>query len=84
MNRASLSTPVILGMISPPFSTYTMSPMCKSRLSMMSALCRDALLTMVPESCTGSRLATGVMAPVLPTWYEMVLSRVQARSARNL
>ncbi len=28
---------------------------------------QGARFTTVPESCTGSRLATGVTAPVLPT-----------------
>ena len=36
--------------------------------SIIYALCREARFTMVPDSCTGSRLATGVTAPVRPTW----------------
>ena len=65
--RLARSTPTIFGIISPPFSTYTVSCSCKSREEMISALCREALFTVVPAICTGSRLATGVTAPVRPT-----------------
>lgn len=46
------------------------------QLLMISSLWREALLTMVPANNTGLRLATGVMAPVLPTWYVTVWSSV--------
>ena len=82
--RAARSTPTILGMISPPFSTYTWSPICRSSPSMMSALWSDARLTVVPASRTGSRFATGVTAPVRPTWKDTESRRVSARSAWNL
>ena len=65
--RCSVSTAVIFGIISPPFSTYTISPIWRSSRSILSALCSDARLTVVPESSTGSRLAMGVIAPVRPT-----------------
>ena len=55
------------GMISPAFSTTTMSPTRMSLVAMKSALCRLARLTVVPARCTGSRLATGVSVPFLPT-----------------
>ena len=82
--RCDMSTPVILGMISPPFSTYTMSPLCISRLRITSALCSEARLTMVPDSSTGSRLATGVIVPIRPTSKDTKFIRVRARSAWNL
>ena len=80
----SRSTPTILGMISPPFSTKTMSPMRKSNLAIWSALCKLACCTVVPPSCTGSRSATGVTAPVRPTWYFTSTNSVRARSVSNL
>src|SRR5690606_19335194 len=65
------STPVILGIISPPFSTKTVSPIRTSNWAITSALCNEALLTVVPANCTGFKFATGVTAPVRPTWYEI-------------
>ena len=41
-------------------------------------------LMVVPESLTGSRRATGVRAPVRPTWMTMSLIRVVAWRAGNL
>ncbi len=52
-------------MILPAFSTTTVSPTRTSLRSISSALCRLARLTVVPASSTGSRSATGVMAPRL-------------------
>ena len=51
---------------------------------MISALCSEALFTVVPASKTGSRLATGVTAPVRPTWYETDKRVVAACSALYL
>ena len=34
----------------------------------MSSLCKEALFTVVPANKTGSITATGVTAPVRPTW----------------
>ena len=61
------STPTTFGIISPPFSTNTLSPTRISNFAIWSALCREARLTVVPANCTGSKLATGVIAPVRPT-----------------
>ena len=83
-SRASVSTPVIFGMISPPFSTYSMSPWRMSSWRMMSSLWSEARFTTVPDSRTGSRLATGVMMPMRPTSNDTKRSRVRARSAGNL
>ena len=82
--RAPVSTPVILGMISPPFSTYSISPSCMSSACTMSSLCSDARFTIVPERSTGSRFATGVMMPIRPTSNDTNRRRVSARSAANL
>ena len=72
-------------MISPAFSTTTMSPTRTSFRAISSALCRLAWLTVVPASRTGgSKWATGVSLPVLPTWHSMRASRVTACSASNL
>ena len=62
-----LSRPTIFGMISPPFSTHTLSPGRISSDLMKSSLCSVARWTIVPLSCTGSRFATGVTTPVRPT-----------------
>ena len=61
------STPIILGIISPPFSTNTKSPTLTSNFSIISALCKDARFTVVPPNATGCKFATGVIAPVRPT-----------------
>ena len=66
--RASASTRTTWGMISPAFWITTASPIRTSLRSSSSALCRLARLTVVPASSTGSRSATGVSLPVLPTW----------------
>ena len=66
--RLDSSTPVILGMISPPFSTYTQSPSWMSSIVIWSSFTRVARLTIVPDRNTGSMFATGVTAPVRPTW----------------
>ena len=50
--RAAVSTRTTWGMISPAFSTTTVSPMRTSFRSISSALCRVARLTVVPASLT--------------------------------
>ena len=49
-----------------------------------SALWREARLTVVPAISTGFSSATGVMAPVRPTWYVTALSVVACCSDSNL
>ena len=72
-------------MISPAFSTTTVSPRRMSFRSISSALCKLALLTVVPASRTGgSKWPTGVSLPVRPTWTSIRASRVIACSAANL
>ena len=46
-----------------------------------SSLCRVARLILLPRSNTGSSSATGVSAPVRPTWIVMSRRRVSACSA---
>ena len=40
-----------------------------SNLFISLELCKEALFTIEPLNWTGFRIATGVIAPVLPTWY---------------
>ena len=61
-----------------------MSPTRTSLRSISSSLCRVARLTTTPPTVTGSSSATGVMAPVRPTWIVIAFSRVCACSAGNL
>ena len=82
--RFLVSIPIIFGIISPPFSTKTVSFRWRSSNLIWAWLCNEALFTLVPASCTGSRLATGVIAPVRPTWKETESSLVEAISAWNL
>ena len=70
----SWTTPTILGIISPPFSTITVSFSCKSIFLIWSELCNEALLTIVPFNRTGCKFATGVIAPVLPTCKSILLT----------
>ena len=47
-------------------------------------MCRVAFETTTPPTLIGSTLATGVIAPVLPTCIIMSLILVEAFSAENL
>ncbi|SST09224.1 Uncharacterised protein [Acinetobacter baumannii] len=47
-------------------------------------LCRVALDTVTPATCTGLRRATGVTAPVRPTWNSTPSSSVSSSRAGNL
>ena len=55
-----------------------------SFLLISSSLCNVALDTTTPPTVTGSTLATGVIAPVLPTCITISLIFVTAFSAENL
>ena len=63
----SIFTPVIFGIISPPFSINIISPILKSSLFISLKLCNEAFLITEPLSLMGLSFATGVIAPVLPT-----------------
>ena len=60
-------TRTTLGMISPAYSITTRSPTLMSFRLISSSLCNVARLTVDPETNTGSKYATGVIEPVLPT-----------------
>jgi hypothetical protein len=62
----------------------TVSPMRTSSRAISSALCKVAFCTTTPPTETGSSLATGVSAPVRPTWMSIALTTVTAFSAANL
>ena len=71
-------------MTSPARWIVTVSPMRTSSRSISSALCKVAFCTTTPPTVTGSSLATGVSAPVRPTWISIALTMVVAFSAANL
>ena len=71
-------------MTSPARWITTVSPIRASSRAISSALCRLALDTTTPPTVTGSSLATGVSAPVRPTWMSMSRRMVRAFSAGNL
>ena len=66
-----LSTETTWGITSPALSTVTASPILISFLFISSSLCSVALETITPPIFTGSIFATGVNAPVLPTWISI-------------
>jgi hypothetical protein len=82
--RRSVMTETTRGITSPLRSTRTVSPIRMSLRLISSSLWRVQRLTVVPDSWTGSRTATGVRAPVRPTWTMMSLRRVVAWRAGNL
>ncbi len=82
--RRSARTSTTCGMTSPARWISTVSPTRMSLASMKSWLCKVARATTTPPTVTGSSSATGVSAPVLPTWTEMSLTLVSACSAANL
>ena len=61
-----------------------MSPILISFLIISSSLCNVALDTTTPPIFTGSTLATGVSAPVLPTCISILKIFVFALFAENL
>ena len=84
LGRFPSTTPRICGMTSPARWTITVSPMRTSFRAISSSLCRVAFCTTTPPTVTGSSLATGVSAPVRPTWISMSRKVVVAFSAGNL
>ena len=82
--ESGFTTSMTCGMISPAFSTITVSPMRMSFSASSPKLCSVAWLTIVPASRTGSMTARGVILPVLPTWISMSFSSVGLRSAGYL
>jgi hypothetical protein len=82
--RSASTTATICGITSPARCTITLSPMRTSLRSISSSLCKVAFETTTPPTVIGSSFATGVRAPVRPTWIEMPLRVVTACSAGNL
>ena len=76
------ATSMTSGITSPALRTTTLS--LRQKALARFALCKVAFATVVPPTNTGSRRATGVMAPVRPTCTSMSSSTVVACSAGNL
>jgi len=83
-SRSSFMTLMTSGIMSPALWITTASPSRTSFSLNMSSLWRDALLTVDPATLTGSKIATGVKAPVRPTWTSIRNTFVTACSAWNL
>ena len=79
----STTTFAICGITSPARRMITISPIRRPKRSISSRLWSVALLTVTPPTKTGSSLATGVIAPVLPTWNSTSKSRVISSCAGN-
>ena len=83
-NLLLLSTSITWGITSPALSIFTISPTLISFLLISSSLCKVALETTTPPIFTGLTFATGVNAPVLPTWISIFKTLVMVLSAENL
>ena len=79
-----LSTDKTCGMTSPALWTVIVSPTLISFLTISSSLWSVAFETTTPPTVTGSTFATGVIAPVLPTWIIISFIFVTAFSDENL
>ena len=83
-SRRDSITRTIWGITSPARCRITLSPMRIFLRRTSSSLCKVAFDTVTPPTSTGSRRATGVKAPVLPTCMSISRSVVSACSAANL
>ena len=72
------------GITSPALCTITVSPTLTSFLSISSRLWRVALSMVTPPTDTGSSMATGVIAPVLPTPTAIAMTLVDSCFGANL
>ena len=81
--RRSRMTATICGITSPARCSCTVSPTRMSLRAISSSLCSVARDTSTPPTFTGSSSATGVSAPVRPTWMRISRSVVVACSAGN-
>ena len=79
-----LSTDRTWGITSPALWITIVSFTLISFLEISSSLCKVALETTTPPTVTGSILATGVIAPVLPTWITISLIFEIAFTEENL
>ena len=71
------------GITSPALWICTISPIRISFFVISSKLWRVALDTSTPPIFTSSKRATGVIAPVLPTWKSISIILVEVFSAEN-
>ena len=81
--RRSSTTFSTWGITSPARRIITVSPTRMSLRRISSSLWRVALVTVTPATLTGRSLATGVSAPVRPTWTSMASSSVISSWAGN-
>ncbi|MNS97742.1 hypothetical protein D3C72_1320880 [compost metagenome] len=82
--RRSMTTCTTCGITSPARRMITVSPIIRPRRATSSMLCNVALATVTPATLTGFRRATGVTAPVRPTWNSTSSSSVSSSIAGNL
>ncbi|KJR42763.1 hypothetical protein MCHI_001342 [Candidatus Magnetoovum chiemensis] len=75
------TTFTIFGITSPARTTTTVSPILTSLRKISSSLCKVARETVTPPTFTGSRTATGVSMPVLPTCTTISFTFVAASNA---
>ena len=81
--RNANTGPTTSGITSPALRTTTVSPGRTSFNCTCSRLCKVAILTVLPESTTGSSSANGVARPVRPIETEMFLRIVLRSSGAN-
>ncbi|MNJ42579.1 hypothetical protein D3C77_375510 [compost metagenome] len=82
--RRSVTTCITCGMTSPARRMITVSPIISPRRATSSMLCNVALDTVTPATFTGLSRATGVTAPVRPTWNSTSSTSVSSSMAGNL
>ena len=71
-----LTTSTTSGITSPAFWIITVSPIIKSFSFIKSSLCKVVFEIVEPATLTGSKIAIGVIAPVLPTWHTISFKSV--------
>jgi len=82
--RLSGTMATICGITSPARRMITVSPTLMPKRAISLALCSVAFDTVTPPTNTGFKRATGVTAPVRPTWKSTPSSRVISSCAGNL
>ena len=83
-SRNSTTGPTISGITSPALRNTTVSPISTPLRTTSLALCRVAMPTVEPETCTGSITPNGVTRPVRPTLTLMSSSLVVTSSGGYL
>jgi hypothetical protein len=82
--RFERTTFTTCGITSPARCTTTVSRTRTSLRSISSWLWSEAFDTVTPPTCTGRSLATGVSAPVRPTWASIFSTTVVSWAGGNL